>query len=95
MRDNWFDEEHSNETTVKDENGNDVPGRKVKDEYLAEYDGEIKKMNSQLEKLLLEMEEITYTPINIDDLVEAAGNNSITIDDLDMISLFEVTQENE
>ena len=89
LREQWFDDEHSEETTTKDDQGNEIPARKIKEEYFAEYEQEVKTLNTQLEKLLAETDEVQFNAINLDDLVEAAGDNSINMDDLDMISLFE------
>ena len=89
LRDQWFDDEHSENTTTKDDQGNEIPARKIKEKYFAEYEKEVKNLNTQLEKLLAETDEVQFNAINLDDLVEAAGDNSINMDDLDMISLFE------
>ena len=95
LRDQWFDEEHSEETKTADENGNEIPARKIKDKYFPKYEKEIKKLNEQLEKLLIEQEEVNFITVNLDNLVDAAGDNSITMDDLDMISLFEEAEKTE
>ena len=52
-------------------------------------------LNSQLEEILREMNEITYTPIDLDDFVEKAEGTGITMDDVDMISMFEEETEKE
>lgn len=93
LRDKWFDEEHSEPTTMKDDNGETIDARKIKEEYLVAYEDEVKTLNSQLEKLLSETDEITYSPINLDSLVEVAGDDTITMDDVDMISIFEEEEE--
>ena len=88
LRDFWFDDEHATDTTTKDESGNEVPAKKIKDEYREKYEEAVKELNSQLEKLLSETDEVVFNSIDLDSLVESAPDNSITIDDVDMISLF-------
>jgi hypothetical protein len=92
LKDCWFDEEHSEETKIvqQDADGKEqeVDGRKVKDVYLDDYKKELTALNEQLEKLLVETDEISFTPIDIDELVEVAGDDSITMEDVDMISFF-------
>lgn len=88
LRDTWFDTTHSDEITTTDDQGNEIPARKIKEEYFEDYQKAVKDLNGQLEKLLSQTEEISYTPFDIDALVEVAGNDSINIDDVDMISLF-------
>lgn len=93
LKDKWFDEEHSDPTKIKDDNGDEIDARKIKEEFLEEYEGEVKQLNTQLEKLLSETDEISFTPIDLDSLVEAAGDDSITMEDVDMISIFEVDED--
>ena len=92
LKEKWFDDEHSVTTKVKqpgpDGKEQEVDGRQIKDEFLKDYQADVLNLNKQLEGLLTQTDEVKYTPINLDYLVETAGDDSITIDDVDMISLF-------
>lgn len=87
----WFVEGNGKceKYTQKNENGEDVEMLRITEEYMDEYKKYEDNLNSQLEDILREMNEITYTPIDLDDFVEKAEGTDITMDDVDMISMFE------
>lgn len=89
LRDKWFSSDEFSEPTKVVQDGEEVDGRKIKDEYFEAYQEEVKTFNEQLEKLLGETDEIKYTPIDLDEFVEKAENTGIELADVDMISLFD------
>ena len=89
LRDKWFSSDEYSEPTKVVQDGEEVDGRKIKDEYFEEYQNEVKNFNEALEKLLSETDEIKYTSIDLDEFVEKAEDTGIDISDVDMISLFD------
>lgn len=89
LRDKWFSSDEFSEPTKVVQDGEEVDGRKIKDEYFEAYQEEVKTFNEQLEKLLGETDEIKYTQIDLDEFVEKAENTEIELADVDMISLFD------
>ena len=49
-------------------------------------------MNLDLQEILKESNEVIFTPINLDDFIEQAEGTGITMDDIDMISIFEESE---
>lgn len=78
--------------TQKNENGEDVEMLRIVEEYMEEYNEYEAKMNQELQEILIESNEVTFTPINLDDFIEQAEGTGITMDDVDMISLFEESE---
>ena len=87
------------ETEQKDENGNIVKDengkvviqkmKKVKDEFLKEYQKELEGINNELESVASEEKEYAISLIDIDGLIEGLPDDSdINIDDLNMIAAF-------
>lgn len=82
----WFDEEHSEEymESVKDENGNEVKDedgnvqtqqmRKVKDEYVEDYQKDINALNSKLNEILAEKNTYEYNSADVDTFVSNIGD---------------------
>ena len=87
----WFVEGNGKceKFTEKTSNGEEREMLRITNEYIDEYKTYEKEINNQLEDILKEMNEITYTPIDLDDFVEKAEGTDITMDDVDMISMFE------
>ena len=98
----WFDEEHSDEgmqdkvdkdgNPVKDEMGNVVTEamRKIKPEYIKDYEAAATEINKKLNEILLEKVDVEITPINLDGFVESMDDDCpITMEDLDILSAFE------
>ena len=90
----WFVEGNGKceKYTEKDENGNDVEMLRVIPDLMEEYSEYERDMNMQLQEILLEKNEVNICPIDLDDFVEKAENTEITMDDIDMISLFEESE---
>ena len=90
VRDQFFNEDKSEETTTKDEFGNDIPAKKVKQEFLPDYQKRIGEINNKLNLLLSTQEEIELVSINMDEEVERLGTDcNLNMDDLDILSIFE------
>lgn len=94
VKDDFFNDEKSEETTVKDSDGNETPAQKVKDEYLAEYQEKVNEVNKKLNELVLTKEEFDFTPIDIESEVERLDTDcNLNIDDLDILSVFEQNEK--
>ena len=94
VKDDFFNDEKSEETTVKDSDGNETPAQKVKDEYLAEYQEKVNEVNKKLNELVLTKEEFDFTPIDIESDVERLDTDcNLNIDDLDILSVFEQNEK--
>ena len=93
----WFVEGNGKceKYTQKNENGEDVEMLRITNEYMDEYKKYEDDLNSQLEEILREVNEVKYTPIDLDDFVEKAEGTDIMMDDVDMISMFEEIKEDE
>lgn len=75
--------------TQKNANGEDVEMLRITEEYMDDYKKYEDDLNVQLEDILKEINEIDYTPIDMDDFIDKAEGTDITMDDVDMISIFE------
>lgn len=94
VKDDFFNEEKSEETTVKDSDGNETPAQKVKDEYLTEYQEKVNEVNKKLNELVLTKEEFDFTPIDIESEVERLDTDcNLNMDDLDILSVFEQNEK--
>ena len=91
IREKFTTDEMSEEKMIKDENGNDVPGRVVKDEYLDDLKKAQEEAQAKLNEILMDTEEVNLYIINLEDEVERADEKGIEIPDsvMDMISLFD------
>lgn len=89
--DEWFVEGNGKceKYTQKNANGEDVEMLKITKEYMDDYKKYEDNLNAQLEDILKEINEIDYTPIDMDDFIDKAEGTDITMDDVDMISIFE------
>lgn len=68
-----------------DENGQEI--RRVKDEFLSDFQEKTNEFNKRLGEIIAEMNTIEITTINIDELIDSVGDTSnLTIDDLDILS---------
>ena len=91
LRERYTTDEMSDEAEVDDGNGNKVPGRKVKDEYLEEYNRDVNEMNAKLVDLLNEMEDVDLYYIDMDAEVENLPDGAELSDAaMDMLSLFDM-----
>lgn len=94
IKDDFFNSEKSEETVVKDNEGNETPAQKVKDEYLQDYQARINEINGKLNELVLTKEEFDFTPIDIESEVERLDTDcNLNMDDLDILSVFEQNEK--
>ena len=94
IKDDFFNSEKSEETVVKDNEGNETPAQKVKDEYLQDYQTRINEINGKLNELVLTKEEFDFTPIDIESEVERLDADcNLNMDDLDILSVFEQNEK--
>lgn len=94
LQEEFFNDEKSEETTVKGENGEDTPARKVKDEYFDAYQKKINELNGKLNELAITKESYEFTPIDMDKEMERLNIDcNLDIDDLDMLSIFEQNEK--
>ena len=86
LRAKYTTDEKSNETVLEDGN----IGRKVKDEYLEDYQKDVEEMNAKVSELLYEDEEVNLYVIDMDEEVERMADDADLSDAaMDMLSLFE------
>ena len=94
IKDDFFNSEKSEETVVKDNEGNETPAQKVKDEYLQDYQTRINEINGKLNELVLTKEEFDFTPIDIESEIERLDTDcNLNMDDLDILSVFEQNEK--
>ena len=94
LQEEFFNEEKSEEVTVKGENGEDTPARKVKDEYFNAYQNKIRELNEKLNELATTKESYEFTPIDMDKEIERLNTDcNLDMDDLDMLSIFEQNEK--
>lgn len=94
LQEEFFNDEKSEETTVKGENGEDTPARKVKDEYFDAYQKKINELNGKLNELAITKESYEFTPIDMDKEMERLNIDcNLDMDDLDMLSIFEQNEK--
>ena len=90
LQEEFFNDEKSEETTVKGRNGEDTPARKVKDEYFDAYQNKINELNGKLNELAITKESYEFTPIDMEKEIERLNTDcNLDMDDLDMLSVFE------
>ena len=94
LRDKYSTDEKSIETEIDQPDGSKQPGRRVKDEYLEEYQKDIQDMNNKINELLSDTEEVALYIIDIDAEVERMDDDAELSDAaMDMLSLFESSDE--
>lgn len=102
MRAEWFNEERSEEnvTTVLDADGKPVldadgneqtqTGRKIKEEYIDEFNNALKEINSKLSDILSETVEIDISTIDVDGFVDDMDDSCpLTFEDLNILAAFQ------
>lgn len=91
LRSKYSTDEKSIETEVEDADGNKVPGRHVKDEYLEEYQDEVTELQGKINDMLADTEEVELFIIDIDAELERIDQKDLDISDaaIDMLTLFE------
>ena len=103
LQEEFFDEEHSEETTIPktDANGNQMlgedgevlteNGRRVKSEYLEQYQDRVQELNTELNNLLVEKTTYTFKGIDLDEFIDTLDNESkLGLTDLDMLSFIDI-----
>ena len=94
LQEEFFNNEKSEEVTVKGENGEDTPARKVKDEYFTAYQKKINELNGKLNELAITKENFEFTPINMENEIERLNTDcNLNMDDLDILSVFEQNEK--
>lgn len=104
LQDIYFTDEKSYEytETKRDDNGNPVlksdgteettSMRKVKDEYMDEYNGAIKELNTKLQEILVEKNDVEINAMDLDNLVEMLPDDtSIDFDCLSILCFMDET----
>lgn len=92
----YFTEEKSQVTTIKNQNGQDVSVRKVKDEFLSEYQEKVTEINEKLKEVVNNVEELTFSSIDMNKEIERLGSScALNMDDLDILSIFEEDGQND
>lgn len=90
LRDAFYNDEKSEDAVIEDENGENVSVRRVKKEYLEEYQNKLAETNNKLDNLAMTKEKFDFAIINMDEEIERIGSEcSLNIDDLDILSIFE------
>lgn len=100
----WFDEEHSKEfmqakvddngKPIVDEEGNEVtePMRKIKDEFMDDYQAAVAEANRKLQEIAEEKNDVELDTFDIDAFVENLDDDGVlTFDDLTMLTAFDET----
>lgn len=94
LQEEFFNDEKSEETTVKGDNGENTPARKVKDEYFNAYQSKINELNGKLNELAITKESYEFTPIDMEKEIERLNADcNLDMDDLDMLSVFEQNEK--
>lgn len=89
LRDKYATDEKSVDTEIVGADGTKQPGRRVKDEYLDEYQKEVEEMNQKINELLANTEEVELYVIDMDAEVERMSDDADISDTaMDMLSLF-------
>ena len=92
----YFTEEKSQVVTIKNQNGQDVPARKVKDEFLPEYQEKVIEINEKLKEIVDNIEQFSFSAIDMNKEIERLGSSCVlNMDDLDILSIFEEDGQND
>ena len=104
FREKWFDEEHSEATAIPkvDADGNPVldengvqetdEGRKIKDEYMEEFQAAQQELQGKLNELLTERNEYDINTVDFDEFVGSLDDDSpIKWEDIEMMSIIDET----
>lgn len=90
LKENYFNDEKSETTTITNDDGTTSQVQKVKDEYINEYQEEVNRLNGKLNDLAMTKETFDFSPIDMDKEIERIGEScNLDMDDLDMLSAFE------
>ena len=86
-----------------DENGENVidetgavvmqDAKKIKDEFMEEYQAKVNELNTELQNLMIEKTEYEFKGFDLDKVVEGLPDDTkITIDDINMISFLDESE---
>lgn len=91
IREEFISDTKSEETT--DENGQAI--RKIKDEYLEEYQSKVTELNNKLNEIVSEENEVDIDCVDLDKIVEQIKDDEkkFTIDDLEMMAFMATENE--
>lgn len=102
MRAEWFNEEKSEEFSkpitdnqgnpILDEDGNEQtePGRRVKEEFMEEFNKAIKDINIKLDEILSENIEVDLSSVDVDSFVDNMDDDCpLSFEDLNVIAAFQ------
>lgn len=91
IREEFISDTKSEETT--DENGQAI--RKIKDEYLEEYQNKVTELNNKLNEIVNEENEVDIDCVDLDKIVEQIKDDEkkFTIDDLEMMAFMATENE--
>lgn len=90
----FMNDEKSELTTItqKGEDGQDVPieVKKVKDNYMDEYNRRLDEINSKLREVLYDTNDVTISVVDVDSEIEKLSDDTaFTFEDLEMLSIFD------
>ena len=92
----YFTEEKSQVVTIKNQNGQDIQARKVKNEFLSEYQEKVAEINEKLKEIVDNIEQFSFSAIDINKEIERLGSSCVlNMDDLDILSIFEEDGQND
>ena len=85
---------YENGEPIKDEEGNEItePMRKIKDEYMEEYQKTVGELNGKLNEIAYEDNEVDIATIDFDTFIDGLPDESkIDFDDITMLSFMDTT----
>ena len=90
----FMNDEKSELTTItqKGEDGQDMPVevKKVKDEYMDEYNRKLDEINGKLREVLYDTNDVTINVVDVDSEIEKLSDDTaFTFEDLEMLSVFD------
>lgn len=90
----FMNDEKSELTTItqKGEDGQDVPieVKKVKDNYMDEYNRRLDEINGKLREVLYDTNDVTISVVDVDSEIEKLSDDTaFTFEDLEMLSVFD------
>lgn len=92
LQNEYFSNDEKSYPAMVEVPGQEEPqeGRKVKEEYLEEYEKRVEELNTRLQELLREENEYEIRTVDLDAFVEnLADDTSLTFDDVDMLSFMD------
>lgn len=79
----------NDEKSYEDVSEEGEPIRKIKDEFLEDFQQKSMEFNSKLNEILMETNEISFEPISIEDLIDKLPEDTkLGLEDMEMIGLF-------